>query len=152
MTNTKTESVSKFKEKLRIEIFEIFEKENMDQFDINLKTILIKDMNSDRAEVIPFHLKHTPEDEPVVLVYEKRNRNDDGWCMLDDINSEDLAKIYDMLIEHIGFLKKTEPEKLFNPSVLPIIYAAINSAKQETMITAQDCETILRKAILEFNK
>ena len=138
------------KEKIRIDIFEIFEKENLTNFCVTLRSVLIKDANRDRVAVVPFDLKTTTEDEPVVLVYEKRHKNDDGWCMLDEISSEDLVKIYDMLVEHIDFLKNTEPTKLFNPQTLPIIYAAMESARKKS--APEDNETTLREAILKFNK
>ena len=85
------------KEKIKIDIFEIFKKENLTNFNVTLRSVLIKDTNRDRVAVVPFDLKTMTEDEPVVLVYEKRHKNDDGWCILGKICSEDLVKIYDML-------------------------------------------------------
>ncbi len=133
-----------FKEEVCQNIFEIFERENLEKFHVKLNTVMARNYQGNFV-VVPFNLVTTKEDDPVVLSYEKKNKSDDGWSSLFDINIEDLVKIHDSLVIHINFLKKTEPERLFNPKTLPIIYAAMEAAKK----SSEDYDTILRNAILK---
>lgn len=136
--------LEEFRKEVCQNIFEIFEKENLEKFDIRLDGVTVRNYQGS-YRVVPFNLVTTKEDDPIVLVYEKRHKSDDNWSSLFDINIEDLCKIHDSLVDHVDFLKKTEPERLFNPKTLPIIYAAMEASKR----SSQDYDTILRNVILK---